>query len=144
MTNSDLRCRKILFLICFPNEFICPKCRSREFYIGGKWEMICKDCTFKCEATRNTMFHDTRIGLRKFFDICVEYKKNGFQITCKVIKDKYKLSEKTGYRIIEKLNNNQGLIDKIYDKDKLKDSDLDKQVRLLKYSTKRSFFAQYI
>ena len=141
MTDSDLRCRKILFLVCFTNDFICPKCDSREFYVGSKFELICRDCVFKSEATRNTMFHDTRIGLNKFFEICMEYKRNGYEITCKVLKSKYNLSEKTGYRIIGKLKNNQTFIDKISDKYYIEDSILENKIKRIKDSIKmRNYF----
>jgi|TARA_R100000479_G_scaffold174871_1_gene124277 hypothetical protein len=133
ITKQDLRCREILFLINYSNDFICPKCNYKEFYVGSNFELICKNCAFKCEATRNTIFHNTRIGLHKYFKICVEYKKNDYCINYKVLTEKYNLSVKTAYRIIGKLKRNKTLVDEISAKYALKDSTLNKEVNLIKY-----------
>lgn len=136
IVKKDLRCRKILFIVNFNNDFLCPKCNRIEFWIGCNFELICKDCSFKSEVTRNTIFHDTRIGLDKYFTICIEYKKMNYQLTCNYLSKKYKISEKTSYKILKKLNNNILLINKISSyygsKDVILNKELNRFIKLLK------------
>ena len=137
--KEDLRCRKILFLVRFNDDFLCPKCNCIEFYIGSNFELICKDCSFKNEVTRNTIFHNTRIGLDKYFKICIEYKKMNYQLTCNYLKKKYDISEKTSYRILKKLKNNKELINKIYTYYNYKEPQLNRDIAFMKRLLKRTF-----
>lgn len=136
MSKQELRCRKILFIINYSIDLICPKCNNQVFYVGSKYELICKKCAFKREVTRNTFFHNTRIGLSKYFEICYRYKNNDYKIHYKDLTKNYKLSTKTAYRIKNTLKNNIAFIDKISAKYVLKNSVLNNQIKRTKKTIK--------
>lgn len=61
-------CREHLFNIRWPEGFVCPRCG------GGKYSPIstrhlyqCRSCNYQASVTAGTVFHKTRVPLRKWF-----------------------------------------------------------------------------
>jgi transposase-like protein len=52
----------------WPNGFVCPKCGHGEAYFAeGRKVFQCKRCRHQTSLTANTLFHHSRLPLRKWF-----------------------------------------------------------------------------
>ena len=66
--STDLRCYNFLVKKRWPNGFKCPKCGSTEYYFHSKRKLFqCKHCKYQASVTAGTIFHKTRIPLKKWF-----------------------------------------------------------------------------
>jgi len=61
-------CWKHLVKLRWPDGFICPRCGHDKAGFHSKRKLIqCKGCRYQASATAGTIFHKTRIPLRKWF-----------------------------------------------------------------------------
>lgn len=64
--NTETRCRDFLFRILYPDGIRCPKCGGIVVYRCGRI-YHCEECNHNFSATVQTIFHSTKLPLRKWF-----------------------------------------------------------------------------
>ncbi len=65
-TEDD--CFQYLKILRWPDGFCCPKCDHTEAYFMKKRKVFqCKNCRHQTSITVNTIFHRTRVPLKKWF-----------------------------------------------------------------------------
>lgn len=73
--RTDRQCAKYLFERKYFDGFECRKCGGKEYYLthhrGGSWE--CKVCGYQESAKAGTLFHKSKIPLRKWFQGILEF-----------------------------------------------------------------------
>ena len=66
--QSEERCFEYLKKLRWPNGFICPKCGHTRAYFTAKRKLFqCENCRHQTSVTARTIFHRTRVPLRKWF-----------------------------------------------------------------------------
>lgn len=75
--STETRCRDFLIGILYPNGIRCPKCGGEIVYKCGKLYRRpkghsgpcyhCEDCNHNFSVTVNTIFHSTKLPLRKWY-----------------------------------------------------------------------------
>lgn len=61
-------CQTHLFNLKWPKGYVCPKCKGAECYcINERGLFQCKKCRYQASLTAGTIFHKTRVPLRKWF-----------------------------------------------------------------------------
>jgi len=66
--STERRCINYLLKRRWENGFICPKCGHTEgYFIQSRLLYQCKACKHQVSVTAGTVFHKTRIPLRKWF-----------------------------------------------------------------------------
>lgn len=66
--NSEQKCIEYLFKVRWPNGFRCLKCGHDSYYKvnrGGLYK--CQSCGYHASVTAGTIFHRTKVSLRKWF-----------------------------------------------------------------------------
>lgn len=66
-SNEDA-CREYLCHIRWPDGFICPRCNCRKFWMTKRRQFRCSRCDFQGSVTAGTIFQDSRIPLRLWFE----------------------------------------------------------------------------
>lgn len=73
--RTDKQCIKYLMERKYPDGFRCRKCGHKEHYFvshrGGCWE--CQSCGYQESAKSGTLFHKSKIPLRKWFQGILEF-----------------------------------------------------------------------
>ena len=64
--STETRCRDFLFRILYPDGIRCPKCGGEIVYKCGRL-YHCEDCNHNFSVTTQTIFHSTKLPLRKWF-----------------------------------------------------------------------------
>lgn len=64
---TEEACREYLYKIRWREGFICPHCGHKEYWIRENGQYQCKGCRYRVSATAGTIFQDTRIPLRLWF-----------------------------------------------------------------------------
>jgi len=66
--NTDKACIKYLFCKRWPAGFACPRCdEKRGWWSPGKEVYECTRCHFQVSVTSGTIFHKTRVPVKKWF-----------------------------------------------------------------------------
>lgn len=65
--GTEESCREYLYKIRWRNGFICPHCGHKRYWIRENGQYQCKDCRYRVSVTAGTIFQDTRIPLRIWF-----------------------------------------------------------------------------
>ena len=66
--SSEQACRDYLCKIRWPEGFICPRCGKQKFWITKRGLYFCNHCSFQVSVTAGTIFQDSRIPLRLWFE----------------------------------------------------------------------------
>ena len=66
--SSEEACRDYLCKIRWPEGFICPRCGKQKFWITKRGLYFCNHCSFQVSVTAGTIFQDSRIPLRLWFE----------------------------------------------------------------------------
>lgn len=64
--STETRCREFLFHILYPDGIRCSKCGGIVVYKHGKI-YHCEECNHNFSVTTHTIFHSTKLPLRKWF-----------------------------------------------------------------------------
>lgn len=77
--TSEKACREYLGKIRWPEGFICPRCSYRNSWETKRGQFRCSQCDFQVSITSGTIFQDSRIPLRTWFEAIwhVVSQKNG-------------------------------------------------------------------
>lgn len=66
--GSEEQCLQYLFEKRWPEGFVCPRCEGSEYYYHRPRQLYeCKQCRYQCSVTAGTIFHRSRVPLRKWF-----------------------------------------------------------------------------
>lgn len=66
--QGEEECEKHLFNIRWPENYQCPNCNNIEYYYHKNRKLYqCKQCNYQLSITAGTIFHKTRIPLKKWF-----------------------------------------------------------------------------
>ena len=66
--DSDEKCLEYLFKVRWPDGFRCPKCNHDRYYkVNRKGLYKCQACSYQASVTAGTIFHRTKVSLRKWF-----------------------------------------------------------------------------
>ncbi len=66
--SSESQCREVLFKLRWPQGFICPECGSHSYCeLKTRKLLQCNICHHQSSLTAGTIFHGTRLPLRKWF-----------------------------------------------------------------------------
>ena len=66
--HSDEKCRKVLEELRWPNGTACPRCGgSRHAHDTVRGVYDCYACGYQFSVLAGTIFHDTKLPLRKWF-----------------------------------------------------------------------------
>lgn len=64
---DEEKCRSTLEELRWPNGVRCPRCNARKVYrLNTRAKFYCETCTYHFSLTSGTIFHDTRLPLRKW------------------------------------------------------------------------------
>jgi transposase-like protein len=66
--SSEDACREYLCYIRWPDGFICPRCTCRKFWVTKRGQFRCSQCDSQVSVTAGTIFQDSRIPLRLWFE----------------------------------------------------------------------------
>ena len=125
--NSEKKCKTLLNNI-YGNSFICSKCGNNDFYKGIDYNRICKKCKSNNSITKNTPFHNLRFGLVNGFNIAFECYNSTEKLSSTIISKKYKITQKTAWLFIEKLEKEKSLLESLFTQSK----DLEELINNLK------------
>jgi len=64
---TEEQCRDYLFLLRWPQGFICPHCEGREAWQNCRQYWVCCHCGYQASLTAGTLFQDTHKPLRLWF-----------------------------------------------------------------------------
>jgi transposase-like protein/predicted RNA-binding Zn-ribbon protein involved in translation (DUF1610 family) len=64
---TEEQCREYLFMLRFPNGFVCPKCGHSEYWKVAELLYTCKNCRHQTSVIAGTIFQDTRKPLMDWF-----------------------------------------------------------------------------
>lgn len=66
--DSDGKCLEYLFKVRWPEGFQCPRCGHPKYYgLNSRGLYKCKSCHYQVSVTAGTIFHRTKVSLRKWF-----------------------------------------------------------------------------
>ena len=66
--SDEEKCRKTLFRLRWPQGFVCPQCGSQSYcQLKSRRLFQCNSCHHQTSLTAGTIFHGTRLPLRKWF-----------------------------------------------------------------------------
>src|SRR3989338_3639171 len=65
--STEEACREYIYQLRWPEGFICPHCKHREYWPRKEGQSQCKHCRYRISITAGTIFQDTRIPLRVWF-----------------------------------------------------------------------------
>ncbi len=67
MFPTEKACEEYLFVVRWPKGFVCPHCLHTEAWRLGSGLLRCKKCTLDVSLTAGTLFQDSRLSLRLWF-----------------------------------------------------------------------------
>lgn len=65
--STEEDCREYLCKLRWPEGFVCPHCSQRKTWATNRGQFHCSQCNVQVSATAGTIFHDTRLPLRLWF-----------------------------------------------------------------------------
>ena len=76
---TEEQCRNYLYLLRFPNGFVCPKCGNSKAWPVCKTLFECSKCGHQTSVIAGTIFQDTRTSLKSWFTAIwwISTQKNG-------------------------------------------------------------------
>jgi hypothetical protein len=67
-SRDGAACREYLARLRWPNGFVCPRCQSRDAWVTARRLYHCRDCAHQASVTAGTLFADTNLPLRLWFE----------------------------------------------------------------------------
>ena len=66
--HSEERCREVLAALRWPDGVACPRCGAMEYaYDSERYVYDCYSCGYQFSVLAGTIFHDTKLPIRKWF-----------------------------------------------------------------------------
>ena len=66
--SDEASCRDYLVSLRWPDGFRCPACGSSEHWVTARGLFHCRACAHQTSATAGTLFMDTHLPLRLWFE----------------------------------------------------------------------------
>jgi len=107
--GTEEACEVALARLRWPQGFICPNCNHDDAYhLPGRGLLQCTVCRHQASVTAGTIFHGTRIALRKWFWMIymVAHDKGGASSTR--IAQQLDMYQKTVWHILQKIKHAMG------------------------------------
>ena len=68
MFRDEDACKKRLYEWRWPKGFKCERCGSRDHYLHQQRDLFqCKECGYQSSLTAGTLFHRSKVNLKKWF-----------------------------------------------------------------------------
>ncbi len=64
---TDEACRDYLFVLRWPDGFVCPKCGGKAAWRASRARWVCRDCRHQASVTAGTIFQDSHLPLTLWF-----------------------------------------------------------------------------
>lgn len=111
--HKEDECRKVLEELRWPDGAICPRCEGDQHnYDSVRGVFDCKSCGYQFSVLANTIFHDTKLPLRKWFMatlLIVESKKG---MSANQMKRILKVSYKTAWYLCHRIRAAMAQVDR--------------------------------
>jgi predicted RNA-binding Zn-ribbon protein involved in translation (DUF1610 family) len=108
--QTDEACQMHLFLIRWPDDFVCPVCGHDRYYKVPRWQQTqCKNCGHQTSVTAGTVMHRTRSPLRYWFSGIFLGAKGEESLNALQLSEKLDLNCHAARRMLHKI---EGAIDK--------------------------------
>lgn len=101
--DTDEKCMEYLSEIKWGKEYICRKCKHKQFQIRKDYSRICNICSNIESATSTTLFHKLKFGLRKAFFICFEMATTSKGLSALQISVRFGIGERTARMFMQKI-----------------------------------------
>lgn len=100
--STETRCRDFLFNVYYPNGIKCPKCGGEIVYKCGKI-YHCEDCNHNFSVTVHTIFHSTKLPLRKWFAAIWLMTNNKKAINACMLSRELRITYATAWHMLRKI-----------------------------------------
>jgi len=67
MFSDEQKCLEYLIKLRWPDGFICPRCKHKNYWLTKRNQMMCKKCQNQTTPTVNTIFHKSKKPLTVYF-----------------------------------------------------------------------------
>jgi transposase-like protein len=115
--TDEESCREKLFIMRWPNGFICPKCGSKEYgYHSGKKVNQCKGkyCRYQASLTAGTIMEHTRLPIRVWFWAIYLFSTDKRGSSATYLSGVLKIRYKSAWLLLQKLRSAMGKRDAQY------------------------------
>lgn len=109
MTLDENDCLAILRVIRWPNKPICPYCSSTKCCTIPKHRFHCNSCNTAFSVTAQTIFHQTRLPLAKWFEAISFVLTSSKYVSSRSLAIRIGVNKHTGYRVLQQID--RALID---------------------------------
>lgn len=108
--ECDMRCLELLERVRWPNGYLCPRCQSSKGYRMPEYKITqCAHCRYQASATAGTLFHKSKIPLRKWFRAILLFVTDKTGISASRLAEILVLSYKTAHKMLKLLRAATGL-----------------------------------
>lgn len=102
--NSNQTCQQYIASKKWENGFVCKKCGHKHYIpITNNLAKECSKCKYIESCTANTLFHKSKIGLRKAFHIIFEMSTFNQDVSSYDIAKRYEIQQKSAWSFMNKV-----------------------------------------
>ncbi len=114
--STDTACRERLFKMRWPDGFKCPRCGHNHYYFLENRDLYqCANCKYQASITAGTIFHKSRISLKKWFWAIYLVSRDKGGISALALKKHINVCYETAWLMLHKIRNAMKVRDEEYD-----------------------------
>ncbi len=114
--STDTACRERLFKMRWPDGFTCPRCGHNHYYFLENRNLYqCANCKYQASITAGTIFHKSRISLKKWFWAIYLVSRDKGGISALALKKHINVCYETAWLMLHKIRNAMKVRDEEYD-----------------------------
>jgi transposase-like protein len=114
--STDTACRERLFKMRWPDGFTCPRCGHNHYYFLENRNLYqCANCKYQASVTAGTIFHKSRISLKKWFWAIYLVSRDKGGISALALKKHINVCYETAWLMLHKIRNAMKVRDEEYD-----------------------------
>ncbi len=114
--STDTACRERLFKMRWPDGFTCPRCGHNHYYFLENRDLYqCANCKYQASVTAGTIFHKSRISLKKWFWAIYLVSRDKGGISALALKKHINVCYETAWLMLHKIRNAMKVRDEEYD-----------------------------
>lgn len=106
--RSEEDCLDAIYKLRWPNGFVCPNCQHDDAYTLKRGLYQCTVCRFQASVTSGTIFHGTKISLRKWFWIIFMMAQDKGGTSSSRLAVQLGMYQKTVWHILQKVRHAMG------------------------------------